>query len=110
MIFLILEGLMVQQWVKDLVSDTMGDAPVVAIGKQYTLVDGRKIQITAGRLWGEHGISNFWSWKDVLPDGTLVEKGGCGYPHVLRPGETAETMARCPHIVCMAEITDSIPA
>jgi tRNA(His) 5'-end guanylyltransferase len=38
---------------------------------------GRTVQIVDGRYMGEHGLSNFWEWQEVLTGGTLgcIESG-----------------------------------
>lgn len=41
--------------------------------------DGRTVQIVGGRYWGDFGISNFWDWQEVLPDGSLAQQKECGY-------------------------------
>lgn len=41
--------------------------------------DGRIVQITAGRFWGEMGMSNFWYWREVLPNGELAKNVEHGY-------------------------------
>ena len=40
---------------------------------------GRPIMITGGQFMTEGGLSNFWYWKYVQPDGSLSVKGNCGY-------------------------------
>ena len=41
--------------------------------------DGRTVKITDGQFWGEYGVSNFWHWHEVMPDGSLSDKRECGY-------------------------------
>lgn len=36
--------------------------------------DGRTIKIVDGQYWGEHGLSNFWYWREVRADGSLGKK------------------------------------
>jgi hypothetical protein len=38
-----------------------------------------KVKITDGQYWGTYGVSNFWYWKKVMPDGTLSKKTYHGY-------------------------------
>lgn len=67
---------MVQQWVKDIVEKVHGPSQM-QVGKVMQHPDGRTVKITEGQYWGEHGLSNFWYWREVKPDGTLggVEHG-----------------------------------
>ena len=43
--------------------------------------DDGLVEITSGQYWGTHGLSNSWSWRKVMPDGTLhkEEKNGYGW-------------------------------
>jgi hypothetical protein len=64
---------------KKLVKEVMGESKM-QVGKVVTHPDGRKVKITEGQEWGEHGYSNFWSWKEVKKDGTLgKEESGYGW-------------------------------
>jgi hypothetical protein len=56
----------------------MGGAPF-AIGDRVKHPSGRTVEITGGQYWGTHGLSNFWDWREVLPDGSLSTKKECGY-------------------------------
>lgn len=58
---------MTADWVKEVTEEVLGGAPV-EIGKIYEHPEDGPIQITGGRYWGEHGVSNFWTWK-VLATG-----------------------------------------
>ncbi len=40
---------------------------------------GIKVKIISGQWWGTYGLSNFWDWKRILPDGTLSEETFHGY-------------------------------
>jgi hypothetical protein len=51
----------------------------VKIGDQLGHPSGRKVQITNGQFWGTRGVSNFWYWREVLPDGNLGPDEECGY-------------------------------
>ena len=64
---------MVQEWVKDLVEGVMGKPPKIG---QKIKVEGRPAIITSGQYWGEHGLSNWWTWK--FTDGKKP-KTGKGY-------------------------------
>ena len=53
------------------------------IGKLYMYHPGEKkrpylVKLVGGMFWGEHGLSNHWSWKKVLPGGKLGNEE-CGY-------------------------------
>jgi len=67
----------VAQWVKEMTEEVLGGPPF-KVGDIVKHPDGKKVQILAGQYWGEHGISNFWYWKEVLPNGELG-KSGSGY-------------------------------
>ena len=67
----------VARWVQELVEDVVGHSPC-EIGKIY-LIQGRPCRIISGQYWGEHGISNFWSWRQMLLPGHLgPEEHGYG--------------------------------
>lgn len=68
----------VADWVKELTESIVGGTPF-DIGELVTLPDGRQIKIVAGQFWGEDGVSNHWSWQEVLPGGTLAETVESGY-------------------------------
>ncbi len=70
---------MVKQWVKDLVERVEGPSKMV-VGERTRHPDGRLVEVTDGQLWGEHGFSNFWTWRPVSTDGTLgPEEHGYGW-------------------------------
>ena len=56
----------VAQWVQDLIPETK-----LKIGKIVKHPDGRKVKIVDGQYWGEYGLSNHWSWKEVKKNGKL---------------------------------------
>ena len=64
-------------WVKEIVEEEMPCS--LEIGKVVKHPDGRAVKIMAGQYWGTHGLSNFWYWREVLPDGTLSAKEEHGY-------------------------------
>lgn len=71
----------VEPWVVELVEDIFGGAPF-AIGDKVAHPDGRTVQIVGGRYWGERGISNHWTWREVLPGGDLgATESGYGWGH-----------------------------
>lgn len=69
---------MVEQWVKDFTEEIFGPAPF-AVGDVVRHPSGRQVRIVDGQYWGTHGLSNFWSWREVLPDGNLSETIERGY-------------------------------
>jgi hypothetical protein len=69
----------VAPWVKDLTERTLGGSPF-KIGDQVKHPSGRTVKITDGQYWGEHGLSNFWGWREVLADGSLgPQENGYGW-------------------------------
>lgn len=68
----------VEQCVIDFVEDICGPSPF-EIGDIVSAPDGRKIKIVSGHYWGAYGLSNFWSWQEVLPDGSLSPTIESGY-------------------------------
>lgn len=69
---------MVANWVKELTEEVMGSAPF-NIGDIVKHPDGYKVKIIGGSYWGNYGLSNHWSWKRVLDNGTLDTKIEYGY-------------------------------
>lgn len=69
---------MVDQWVKDLCENTFGKSSM-KVGKIIQHPDGYKVKVIDGQYWGTHGLSNFWYWQRVLPDGKLSKKVEHGY-------------------------------
>lgn len=69
---------MVEQWVKDLMDRVSGPS-LMEVGLVLAHPDGRTVKITSGQYWGDHGLSNFWYWREVLADGTLSETEEHGY-------------------------------
>lgn len=68
----------VADFVKKIVEDVCGETKM-RVGARLTHPDGRTVEITSGQFWGEHGVSNFWYWREVLSDGSLSEKEEHGY-------------------------------
>ena len=52
---------MVADWVRKIVEDEAGGAPV-EIGKRYQHPEDGLIEIVSGAYWGNAGLSNHWSW------------------------------------------------
>lgn len=70
---------MVEKWVKEIVEDVLGPSGMV-VGKEVMHPDGRLVKITGGQLWGMHGFSNFWHWREVKDDGSLgPDESGYGW-------------------------------
>ena len=65
-----------KSWIKHLVEETLSST--MKIGKVLKHPDGRIVKVVDGQYWGEYGLSNFWYWQEVLPDGSLGIKE-CGY-------------------------------
>lgn len=83
----------VAPWVKDLVEGAIGPSPL-HIGQRIKHESGCTVQIMDGQFWGTHGLSNFWYWQEVLPDGSLGRRGhGYGFVKngILTGGEWEET-------------------
>ena len=51
---------------------------VLTIGNYYKYM-GRPVKIVSGQYWGTYGLSNHWSWRTVLPDGSLHKNKCSGY-------------------------------
>ena len=68
---------MIEQWVKDLTEKHFPSQ--MEVGKTLKHPDGRTVKIISGQFWGEHGLSNFWYWREVLLDGSLSETLEHGY-------------------------------
>ncbi len=62
-----------ERWAKELTESVFGEEPF-AVGDTVRHPDGRNVRIVDGRYWGTHGISNFWTWREVLPSGELGHK------------------------------------
>lgn len=65
------------EFIKDIVSEHFGSNHY-EIGNRCIRND-KVIEITDGQYWGTYGISNFWYWKEVLPDGSLSAETFHGY-------------------------------
>src|SRR5262245_21766418 len=65
---------------REVAEKVFGPAPF-KIGDLVRHPFGHLVEITDGEYWGRQGLSNFWYWRDVLPDGALsiVEKSGYGW-------------------------------
>lgn len=66
-------------WAKALTEEVFGGPPF-AVGDTVAYLDGRMVRIVSGQYWGQRGISNHWSWREVLSDGRLgVLETGYGW-------------------------------
>ena len=68
----------VSRVVRELAESVIGEAPFEVGDRVIHPKDGL-VEITSGQYWGTHGLSNFWYWKKVLPDGTLDSEERHGY-------------------------------
>ncbi len=68
----------VKQWAQDLTEEVFGKSEL-CVGAKVEHPDGRMVKITEGQFWGDYGVSNFWYWREVMPDGSLSKKEEHGY-------------------------------
>lgn len=68
----------VEPWVRELTESVIGSSPF-EVGDIVKRPDGRMVKIIGGHYWGTYGLSNFWYWREVLPDGKLSDKQESGY-------------------------------
>jgi len=68
----------VANWVKQMTEEVLGGAPF-KVGDIVKHPDGRMVKITSGQYWGEHGLSNFWSWRPVNHEGEFIGATEHGY-------------------------------
>jgi hypothetical protein len=71
----------VHPWVKEITESVIGPSPF-EIGDRVVHPSGRLVEIVDGQYWGTHGFSNFWYWREVLPDGrslSLKLENGYGW-------------------------------
>lgn len=60
----------VAAWVREMSERVIGGPPF-AVGDVVRHPSGRKVKIVGGRYWGEHGLSNFWEWRESRRGGRL---------------------------------------
>lgn len=89
----------ISEWAKQMVELNLGGPPF-AVDDIVRHPSGREVQITSGQYWGKYGLSNYWEWREVLPDGTLSEQVEKGYgwqlsqnPNAARPGAAQSPQA-----------------
>ena len=68
----------VAPWAIALTESVCGGSPF-EIGDRVTHPKHGLVEIVDGQYWGTYGISNFWYWKKVMPDGTLSKRTYHGY-------------------------------
>ncbi len=61
---------MVDKWVKELTEEVFGQSSM-RIGATIRHPKGYLVKVIDGQYWGTYGVSNFWSWRRVKPDGSL---------------------------------------
>ena len=62
-------------WVKKICYDVMGGTKLkIGAVVPHLTRKGVKVKIVDGQYWGEHGLSNFWSWRIIRKDGSLGPK------------------------------------
>lgn len=61
------EDWVVEDWVKEIVDFHFGGQPF-EVGDTVKHPSGRTVQITGGQYWTKGGLSNLWSWREVLPE------------------------------------------
>jgi hypothetical protein len=66
----------VEPWVEELTEDGLPQSSM-KIGEIIRHPEGRYVKVIDGRLGGEDGYSNFWFWREVLPDGRLGRLEHC---------------------------------
>lgn len=69
---------MAKSFGQEFTESVIGGAPF-KVGDTVQHPDGRKVKIIRGQWWGTYGLSNHWSWQEVLEDGTLSDKVEHGY-------------------------------
>jgi hypothetical protein len=67
----------VEPWVRKLTEECFPHS--MAVGQTIRHPDGRTVKVTDGQFWGRYGVSNFWYWREVMPDGSLSETLEHGY-------------------------------
>jgi hypothetical protein len=63
---------------REIADKVFGPAPF-KVGDLVRHPFGHLVEITDGEYWGRRGLSNFWYWRDVRPDGTLSKEEKSGY-------------------------------
>ncbi len=68
----------VKSWVIELTEEVLGKSPF-KVGDIVKHPSGRMVKIISGKYWGAHGLSNFWYWREILPNGTPSDNVEHGY-------------------------------
>lgn len=69
---------MVANWVKSMTENVLGGPPF-SVGDVVKHPSGRMVKILSGQYWGEHGLSNFWYWREVNHEGEEIGPQEHGY-------------------------------
>lgn len=70
---------LVEPWVVEFTEKHFGKAPF-KIGDIIVGPNGKTtVKIVGGQYWGTYGISNFWSYRTILPDGSVSKRIRSGY-------------------------------
>jgi len=64
---------MIGEIVREIVEEVFGGAPF-KVGDEVKHPSSRIVRIVDGQFMGTHGVSNHWTWKEILPDGSLGEE------------------------------------
>ena len=68
----------VKPWAIALTEKHFGGSPF-KIGDKVIHKRHGLVVIVDGQYWGTYGISNFWDWQKVLPDGSISKGVYHGY-------------------------------
>lgn len=66
--------------VREMTESVIGSSPV-KVGGVYQHPSHGAIRIDSGAYWGEHGLSNFWTWTD-LATGQCHSGYGAHWPEI----------------------------
>lgn len=71
----------VASWVRDMWEEVASvDGRHLEIGMETVHPEtGKLVKIVDGQYWGMYGLSNFWWWRKIMPDGSLSEALEQGY-------------------------------
>jgi len=73
-----------EDWAKEIIESIPGHQKPLSIGDTIKHKDGRTVRIVDGMYYGTHGVSNFWYFREVMPDGSLSENLEHGYGNQIR--------------------------
>jgi hypothetical protein len=70
---------MLQDLAREIIEKVIGGPPF-KIGDDVRHPSGRTVRITGGQYMGTYGLSNHWTWREVMLDGSLgKEEHGYGW-------------------------------